>query len=495
MRRLTGLVLILLFVLFTHLAAHGQEENGRAYYDFGVFAYEDGDYQGAEKNLQRALKSNPDDPFYNHFLGKIYLKMERYDECIAYLSKAWKIDPSISGLRYDMAFLYYKMEDYPQASELFREVIEEDPKNVLAHYHGGVSLYKEKIYDKALDYFKKASDMSPTIKTNGYYYAGICHLKLGDFDDAVEKLEYVRDNAEKMALRQYAVKWLEAIERQKKALKPYSLYLKMSYEYDDNVRLEPIDLDIYGDEDDYVTVGYFSGRYNLSNKPDSKIGIGYSHYQTWHDDLDRYDLVGSIFELYYKHRIGPLTISLSYLPQYYWLDSESYLMKHQIKPEVTIKIREELISRFTYSYYRNNYMQDNDRDGHTNDLSASLYYSLKDKKGLVFGGIGIEDNTASHNDQRYETLKANIGLSMPVYKDFTLNITGKYHNKDYDHVNSSYLVKREDSKYNGSISLSHRFYYDWLNISGEFSYTKNDSNINDYEYKRKVTTLSLTARF
>ena len=40
-------------------------------------------------------------------------------------------------------------------------------------------------------------------KTNGYYYAGICQFNLEEFDGAIEKLEYVRDNAEKATLREY----------------------------------------------------------------------------------------------------------------------------------------------------------------------------------------------------------------------------------------------------------------------------------------------------
>ncbi len=74
-------------------------EEGRAYYDLGVFAYEDGDYEDAENNLTKALEFNPFNPFYNHYLGKTYLKKERYQEAENYLTIAWKISPDIPGLR------------------------------------------------------------------------------------------------------------------------------------------------------------------------------------------------------------------------------------------------------------------------------------------------------------------------------------------------------------------------------------------------------------
>ncbi len=49
-RKQAGLILIVFMILCSYFQALAQEEKGRAYYDFGVFAYEDGDYEGAEKN-------------------------------------------------------------------------------------------------------------------------------------------------------------------------------------------------------------------------------------------------------------------------------------------------------------------------------------------------------------------------------------------------------------------------------------------------------------
>ncbi len=494
MQRSLGFILIILFVLFMHLPAHAQEQ-GNAYYDFGVFAYEDGDYEGAEENLKKALTFNPDNPFYNHYLGKIYLKTERYQEAEVYLTKAWNLNPDISGLKYDIAFLNYKTSNYSAAADLFAEIVKEDPSNVLAHYHAGICLYKQKNYRKALDYFINAAEISPTIKDNGYYYAGICHFKLGNFKKATEKFEYVRDHAESASLREYAIKWLQATDRQKKALKPYSLYVKLSYKYADNVRLEPLDKDIYADEDDYVTVGYFSGRYNIVNRQDYKMGVGYSHYQTWHSKLENYDLTGSIFDLYGKYRIRPFTIALSYLPTYYWVHSDKYLMRHHVKPEVMYKVNEDLVMRFSYSYYKNDYFRDDTKDGNTNEVFLNFYYSIGEKRGYLFGGIGYEDNSASHPDYYYVQLKTKVGISLNLPWALNVKLTGKYYDQDYDNVDSFYGIKREDAKYYGAISLCRKIFYDWLSISGEFNYTKNDSNILDREYKQNVMAVYLTARF
>ena len=478
-----------------HDGGSAEEEKGGAYYDFGVFAYEDGDYEDAEKNLLMALKFNAEDPFCNHFLGKTYLKMERYEQARNCLKKVWKVNPDMSGLAYDLAFLNYRMSEYSKAAELFAEIAKEDPSNVLAHYHAGITLYKLERFGKALDYFAGAAEMSPSVKANSYYYAGICYWKMGEVEKAAEKFQWVREQSESESLKEYALKWLEGIEKHNKALQPYSLFLKIGYQYDDNVRLEPLDQDIYADEEDYVTVGYFSGRYDFVNRHYYKIGAGYSHYQTWHDDLGEYDLLGSIFSLYSKYCLNPFTFGCSYVPSYYWLDADRYLRRHQLNADVMWKVDENFSTRLSYSYYDNNNFQNNDRDGHTNDVLLYAYYRFLDKRGHLFGGIGYEDNSASHRDEYYTQAKTKLGVSLKIPWDIDLSLTGKYYDKKYDHVDSFYGIKRDDAKYYASISLSRKLFYDWLNTSVEFNYTKNNSNITDYEYKRKVTTLSVIARY
>jgi tetratricopeptide (TPR) repeat protein len=115
------------------LRANAQEEGGRGYYDLGVFAYEDGDYQNAESYLKKALEFNPDDPYYNHYIGKTYLKIEDYKAAEQYLSRAWELDSDISGLKYDRAMLNYKTSRYSVATDLFTEIVDEDPSNVLVN--------------------------------------------------------------------------------------------------------------------------------------------------------------------------------------------------------------------------------------------------------------------------------------------------------------------------------------------------------------------------
>jgi tetratricopeptide (TPR) repeat protein len=471
------------------------EEAGRPYYDLGVFAYEDGDLAAAEKYFKAALKSNPNDAFYNHYMGRTYMKMERYEDALNYLNKAWGQNPEISGLGYDLGYLHYKQGNYLDAITLFRDTAKKEPSNVLAIYYAGMSLFKEQQYREALDYLLSASELSPSVKANGYYYAGICYKEMGDLDKALEKMTYARDNTKSQSLMESASNWIFAINKQKRETTPYSLYFRLGYQFDDNVQLDPVDQDLYTNEDDSLAVGYLSGRYDILDESDLTMGVGYSHYQTMHNDLDTYDLMGSAVDLYATYKSGPFTYGFRYIPTYYWLDSDSYLRSHQLRPEIAWEVNRNLTARFSYRYYQNTYFQDSNKDSDTNEIYADIFRNLGKEDAYVNAALAYEINTADHPDEDFTQIKLKAAVSYPLPQDFTVLLLGKYYDQSYDNVDSYYGVTRKDAKYNLTLTLSHPIFFDWMSVAGTYSYTNNDSNINDYQYERTVVGLSLSAKF
>lgn len=485
--------------LSLNLSALAQEEQGQSYFDLGVFAYEDQDYEAAVENIKNALSHNPDNPYYHHYLGKTYMKMERYDDAKTHLEVALAIDPDVEELKYDYAYAHYVTKGFEKSAELFGEVVREDPENVLAQYYSGISLYETKRYPEALDYFLVASNKSPSIKSNGYYYAGICLQKMGEEEQAIKRFEYVRDNAESESLREYAAKWLAAMEQEQESLKPYSLYAQVGYGYDDNIRLEPLDNDdLYADEGDYAALGLFSGKYNFINKRKYQIGAGLTWYQTRYAKLYEYDLMAGIPDIYGRYRLGTVLLGLDYIPSYYWVNSEEYMMRHQIKPQATWNATKHLITKLSLNYSINDNLVDDERDGDSADLFLDGYILIPGIKGVVSAGLGYEDYNTENVDYSYSQLKAKLGLSLTPLWDITLALTGGYYSKnfeDFDVDTSIYSEKREDSKIRGSVALSRNIIWDWLGILFEYDYTDNQSTVENYTYKRNVTTLSLTANF
>jgi tetratricopeptide (TPR) repeat protein len=467
-------------------------EIAQNYYDMGVFAYEEGNFTEAGNFLQKALMLDPENARTNFYLGRTYVSLDRPDEAERYLLFAFSKDSEIPGLKYSLGILFFEKGDYEKALEKFDQVAAEDPADVLAIYYLGISRYKLEQYEAAGESLLKAAEMSPTIEANGRYYAGICDYRQGFFDKAVNQFEHVAGISESEDLKNNAQLWIQTIRNRQAASRPYSLYLKTGYIYDDNVVLEPADQDIVSNESDSALLLYFSGKYDLIRARRVTSGIGYSHYQSWYQDLDEYNLAGSMGNVYFDYQLnGSWTLGVKYLPTFYRVDSESYLMQHQFSHSVLWMIDNVNAVDFSYSYNRNNYFTDNFRDGHSNKTSADYSHSFSAIDGYVFCGIGYEIYAASARDEDFSELRTLLGISCDIFDHTNITVYGNYYDKSYDHRDLSFDIKRDDSRYFASASITQKIWKQWLNVSAEYNYTKNNSNIADYGYERKTVLLSV----
>jgi hypothetical protein len=379
---------------------------------------------------------------------------------------------------------------YEKALARFQKVSPDDADGVLAIYYAGISQYNLEEYDSAEKSLMAAARMSPTIEPNGYYYAGICNYHLGRLDTAESQFDHVAETAQPGDLEENARLWIKAIRSKRAALKPWSLYVKTAYVYDDNVVLEPTDQDIVSDEKDSAVMAYLSGDYDVIRGSRLTAGLGYSHYQTWYQDLNEYDLTGSIGNLYLNYQCNEsLGLGLKYLPTYYWVDADSYLMRHHVRSSLTWMTDSQSVLDFAYAYYRNNYFSNNNRDGHANEISADYSRALAKLDAYIFCGVGYEMNSADAKDEEWSEIKTLAGISCDVAGGTNVMVSGNYFNKDYD------SLKREDSRYVLTLAITQNFWKEWLYGGAEYNYTKSNSNISDFDYERNIIRVSVSAKF
>lgn len=490
MQNLIKLTAIVAVVFMAALPVQAEERKFSAHYDLGVFAYEEGDYANAENHFKKASEINPEDLASRHFLGKTYIRTGRFDEALILLKAVWETDPEWPGLTYDLADAYFNLKDYPNAARLFRSIADEDPGDVSAGYHAGISLFKSGRYSEAQGYLVRAADQSPTVKDSAYFYAGICYLKTGQTDTALEKFEYLRTYGQSEEIKLTAAGWIREI---KKSKKPYGIFLKTGVQYDDNVNLGSIGEDRISEEEDFVSTLFLSTRYDVIDNGAWQFGAGYSHFQSLHADLSEYDMAAFVGSIYGKYRRRPFVWGFTYYPAYYRLGSDGFLMRHQLRPEMVYEAGNDLLFRLALDYLLNNHLEDDARSGHTRAGEFEIVSGVANKKGRVFVSTGFEDNHADHPDYAYVELNGKAGVSFNLPQKISLGIVGKVSGKDYDNTDTTFNVKRNDTQYRGSVVVSRSVLYDWLVASGEFEMIRNDSNIDEFEYRETITTLSLSA--
>ncbi len=473
--------------------AAAQAPDQGVYYDLGVFAYEAGDYEEALTHFERALEARPKDPYVHHFLGKTCMALGRDDEAKSHLETASGIDPEIPELQYDMGMLYAEMEDYERAAETFNGIVASEPGNVRARYQAGINQFRSERFRQAVDHFIVAGENSPTLTDNSFYYAGVCYYKLKELDKAAAKFAYVRDNAASQLLRGNARVWLQNINRRRQSLKRFRLFFKLGRQWDDNVRLEPLDLNLFSDESDFLTLAYLSGSYNRRFGKEDHVAVraGYSHYQTLHDDLDEYDLTASLADVAGEYRFDRLSFGLAYSPSYYWLDGDGYLLRHLITPRMSWRISENLTANASAGVGSDHYIEEDARDGWSGIPRIGFIYGMPDLEIRLLGHLAYEFKDADASHESYDRFQTEVGLTWKMFWDIDCAFSLSYEDRKYGDDHPFFGVVRNDDKFGVDLSLSRTLFYDWLGVSAEVDFTKNDSNIKDNQYERTVAGISV----
>lgn len=481
---------------FAHAQENGRADKGRAYYDFGVFAYEDGDYAEAADHFRVALEFQPENPAFHHYLGRTLLARKRYDEAAEHLEQAMAINSDIAGLKYDTAMLYFRQGDSSRAAALFERAAAESPDDVLARYYAGVTRFQMGQYEESAEHFLAAGEKSPEARVRGRYYAAVAYQKDGQSRRALSLFQAVIDDPYAGEFAQLAREWAETIrEGGETERKPWNLYLKLGRRYDDNVVLDPDDGDLFAEESDWATHAFFSGRYEFRRLDPWSFGIGYRHYWMDYDDLDEYDLNASFGDLYAAYRFAPFTARLVYSPRYFWANDQSYLRRHGFGPDLLWRPHRRLLTRFSYRFKDNRYFEDEDRDGEDHALFGEAYHAFLQGAGGVFGRLEYEARNAEAPDEEYGQWRIRLGSKVQLPWKLEAGVSGEYRARNYDAPNPLYGVEREDDRYALGLSLGRTAAFEWLGLLAEYRHIRNDSNINDFEYTRNQFTLSVTATY
>lgn len=154
---------------------------------------EQGDYQGAIADFNKAINLNP--KYQQAFNGRgiAYSKLKEYSQALADYDKAIALEPEDSKKVYfNRGVTFAKTKQYPQAIADYSQAITINPTNGKAYNNRGT------IYNKLRDYKKAISDFNQAIAINSkdaiaYYNRGLAYYDLkkypqaiADFDKAIQ---------------------------------------------------------------------------------------------------------------------------------------------------------------------------------------------------------------------------------------------------------------------------------------------------------------------
>ena len=161
--------------------------------DVAVRAFQQRDYQRAEKELRAAIQLEPERSEAHLRLGIVLYRLQRWSDAIPSLEKAIELRPAVLGDAQVLGHCYYEVGKHEEALATYERVLEKNPKNREALRGKGVTLERLGRYDDAEEALRKAVGLNPDAPTF-LLPLGRVLVRKRQFGAAVPYLEKARNN-------------------------------------------------------------------------------------------------------------------------------------------------------------------------------------------------------------------------------------------------------------------------------------------------------------
>jgi len=208
----------------------------------------DWDWEGAEREFQRAIELNPNYATVHHWYAFYFMWMARFDESIAEIKRALELDPLSLIINCDLGQLFYYARQYDQAIEALQKTLEIDPNFISAHAFLGSVYLQKSMYEEALAEFQKEKKLPrglPFVEN----LIGVTYAKMGKRDEAQQVLDDIMKRSKHEYISPYLLaviyfslgendqgfEWLEKAYEERD---PELIYLKIEPAFD-SIRSNP----------------------------------------------------------------------------------------------------------------------------------------------------------------------------------------------------------------------------------------------------------------
>lgn len=393
---------------------------------------------------------------------------------------------------FDTGVKAFRSGDYAQALRHFEHARRLGADTRRLHYNLGVTYYHLGRYGEAQSEFEWLARI-PELAPLAHYNLGLLALKQGAADEARSRFDITASTAQDPKLKALAETQLVDLQPVSKDQRWFG-FVDVGAGYDDNVALVPDTAVVAptGNDDSFAELmGGVVGR--LSGNAENDLSFKASAFWLDYLDLDEFDQTSVRGGLSYRHRIGDWQTELYGFGDLIYLDGDpferiatlSYQGDRRISDHASLRLR----ARSAYI----------DADESFDSLTGwrnQLLGEVRKKRGSVSfqGGYEFEynDRDDRNNGAEFSSVSPlRHRLFLKVKRDIANNteifLAGDYQYSRYRDPNrtvSGTLVTektRKDNRYKARVGIDYFLTREWI-VSGEYQYTRNDSNFDDFDY-------------
>lgn len=523
--RTSGLMLVLV-LSWLNYATPVQAQVPQETYDFtmskGMVELGRGHYDVAARMFERALQSKPHDLEATDYLGQTYLRLKLYQEAERLFEELSLTKSAPSRAWLGLGIARSQQGKYQEALAALAQAEKQDPTNPLVYFYQGIVAHELKSFNQAPDLFSRAMALSPDLTPTARYYTGMSYYQRGLLDRAQQEFEAAIASGEpESEVARSARTILQQQGGAPRSPKQWDVSLSISGQYDSNVVLLPIGTQPPGGatgiskKDDFRTAIYARGEYRAIQTDTWTAGVTYGFYQSLHQKLSGFDVQDHSPSIFVQRQFGIVQARLQYVFDHVRVGQDPYLNSHTIQPIVTIAEGNSHFTQLQFRYQNKDFQDDrfagnSFRDGKNwlGGITQFAYYANGAghvRLGYTFdmdrtgGGnpSSATPGTPSHADWAYKAHRFSAGMGVPPVWTLQPTVAVDYYLQQYDNPNSlstTGMTARRDTIYFVTATLA-RPLTDWLTVAAEYNYTRDQSNIQFFDYSRNIYSLTLSGRF
>jgi protein O-mannosyl-transferase len=131
--------------------------------NYGSILEEQGDFEGALKEYEKAFQLNPEQPSFSLNLGKLYIRMGSPEKALDPISRSVRLERSREALMV-YGFILMKLERPGEAAKVLTEAVRKSPSDLKLLNMYGVALAQSSKFTEALMVFKTILKLDPRNK-------------------------------------------------------------------------------------------------------------------------------------------------------------------------------------------------------------------------------------------------------------------------------------------------------------------------------------------
>jgi len=497
---------LFMFASISPVMAQETGSDGEIEMEEGISAFEEGDWATALSRFTAAAKADPENAAIHHYRGMTLLKLDQPEEALKVLLKARELDPNARDINLDVGQVYQQLGRNDEAEAAYRRETNNYPDNAQAHFSLGYLLLVGQKYDECIPSLERAGELDPNLAAVVAYYKGVAHYKSGDFSKAEGDFRLALQLNPAPKVKDSASKYLEVISGQKKRLKNWGVVLSIIYQYDNNVIAASdqarfplvIEDEEISDKEDSRGVVMLSAFYKYTRVKPWILGGGYSFYQSFHSDIDMYNLQNHSPSLSLSRRQKimdkdtSIGLDYSFGAAFLGTDTELFSTNHWVTPSFGVFWTKTFATAVGYRFNAEDFDEDEpDRDNTAHSGFARVDWVFLNNRASLTGvaGYDVEDADDPAYNIRRPWVKLTLGTALPY--EFKTKLGFRYEFED--HYDDD-VQDRQDDIYSLEFVVT-RPVWGPLEATAGVNYRDNRSNVDSLKYDRTIVGGGLIARF